>query len=247
MAEADELIDEIFTQFLSEPPSPTAAAGAGGNNDDDDNNGESDNANSPTISISHLPDIITALDLDASYGATAAPTKYAAIKKALDPAACGRVRRQTFREIVPFLLEESVADGHEGLNEDPTAAAAEAADNNNNSSSITFDATQTSKNSRNRASRESVYKDFLLFTEGQDRPIVLADLKRVSAELKDNAPVELLTNMMQLKPPGGGHGDPHSISFNEFEYIMNMAKSIWRQKKKIPWPCTSITSVLQSN
>ena len=233
MAEADELIDEILTQFLSEPPSPTAAAGAGGNNDDDDNNGESDNANSPTISISHLPDIITALDLDASYGATAAPTKYAAIKKALDPAACGRVRRQTFREIVPFLLEESVADGHEGLNEDPTtaaaaaAAAAEAADNNNNnSSSSTFDATQTSKNSRNRASRESVYKDFLLFTEGQDRPIVLADLKRVSAELKDNAPVELLTNMMQLKPPGGGHGDPHSISFNEFEYIMNMAKSI---------------------
>ena len=182
---------------------------------------QSPSPTSPTLSLR--------LILMQSYGATAAPTKYAAIKKALDPAACGRVRRQTFREIVPFLLEESVADGHEGLNEDPTAAAAEAADNNNNnnsSSSSTFDATQTSKNSRNRASRESVYKDFLLFTEGQDRPIVLADLKRVSAELKDNAPVELLTNMMQLKPPGGGHGDPHSISFNEFEYIMNMAKSI---------------------
>ncbi|KAF5095695.1 hypothetical protein D0Z00_003049 [Geotrichum galactomycetum] len=217
MAEADELIDEIFSQFLSEPPSPAASAATGGNRDD-----ESDDANDPTISISHLSDIITALELDATYGAVAAPTKHAAIKKALDPTACGRVRRQTFREIVPFLLEESVADGHESVSEDPTAA------NDNNSS--TFDVTRANKSSsRNQVSRESVYQDFLLFTEGQDRPIVLADLKRVSAELKDNAPVELLTNMMQLKPPsgsGGGNSDPHSISFVEFEYIMRMAKSI---------------------
>jgi hypothetical protein len=233
MAEVDELIDEIFSQFLSEPPSPAAAGGNRNNNGNDDNDDENDDANDPTISISHLPDIITALELDASYGATVAPTKHAAIKKALDPTACGRVRRQTFREIVPFLLEESVADGHESLSEDPTAAA-EAADNN----SSTFDAARASKSSssssRNKVSRESVYQDFLLFTEGQDRPIVLADLKRVSAELKDNAPIELLTNMLQLKPPpgssavadGGGHSDPHSISFAEFEYIMRMAKSI---------------------
>lgn len=212
MAETDELIDDIFTQFLSEPSSPAARYTSNTNDDDDNNTG-------PTISISHLPDIITALDLDASYSAASAPTKYAAIKNALDPTGGGRVCRQTFREIIPFLLEESVADNHNDDNPDNDIAGNDIRK-----------AKARGSDDSSRVSRESVYQDFLLFTEGQDRPIVLADLKRVSVELKDNAPVELLANMMQLKPPPGsmvgGHSDPHSISFEEFDYIMRMAKSI---------------------
>ncbi|KAF5094315.1 hypothetical protein D0Z03_002122 [Geotrichum reessii] len=217
MAETDELIDDIFTQFLSEPSSPAARYTSNVSNANDDND---DDDTDPTISISHLPDIITALDLDESYSATSAPTKYAAIKKALDPIGGGRICRQTFHEIIPFLLEESVADNQNDDNLDDDIIG----------NDIQKVKGKGSDDSSSRVSRESVYQDFLLFTEGQDRPIVLADLKRVSAELKDNAPVELLANMMQLKPPSGstvgGHSDPHSISFEEFDYIMRMAKSI---------------------
>lgn len=71
----------------------------------------------------------------------------------------------------------------------------------------------------------STREDFLLFTEGEDRPIEMRDLQRVSRELKDEAPVELLQNMLQLHKRGGQNLG-NRITMEDFDYIMKMTRSI---------------------
>lgn len=72
---------------------------------------------------------------------------------------------------------------------------------------------------------KSTYEDFLLFTQGEDRPIELRDLQRISREMKDNAPNDLLMDMLQLHQEGSGTVG-NKISLKDFEYIMKMAKSV---------------------
>lgn len=72
---------------------------------------------------------------------------------------------------------------------------------------------------------KSTHDDFLLFTQGEDRPIELRDLQRISREMKDGAPGELLRDMLQLHQQGSTTVG-NKISLKDFEYIMKMAKSI---------------------
>lgn len=60
-------------------------------------------------------------------------------------------------------------------------------------------------------------QDYLLFTEGQDRPIRVDDLRRIAADIKDQSTIDELQQMMMgLK----------EIDFATFKDIVNQANSL---------------------
>lgn len=175
--------------------------------DEDDENVEQDDQNT-TISMNHLPAILGALGIEKYYmGPGSNPTKLAAIKKSLDPYGDGRIGFQTFHEFMPFVLDEARQD--EEL--DNEEAEENYGQREGGSGDVVVD--------------QGTKDDFLMFTQGEDRPIELRDLQRISQELKDNAPEELLQDMLQLHRKGSG-SIGSKISLQDFVYIMKMTKSI---------------------
>lgn len=72
--------------------------------------------------------------------------------------------------------------------------------------------------------RAQALKDFMLFTNGEDRNITLDDLMRVSQLVKDDEPMTQsdFLDMLQLHVPGS-HSEKPEISIQDFENIMKMA------------------------
>lgn len=76
-----------------------------------------------------------------------------------------------------------------------------------------------SKNDDPEARAEEVEKAYKLFTRGEERPITLADLKRVARELREDVPDSVLKDMLR-EATGGGVG---GVSIEEFEGVMGRA------------------------
>lgn len=71
---------------------------------------------------------------------------------------------------------------------------------------------------------EKTREDYLLFTNGEDRPIVFSDLERAFKEANFDVPEVLLRRMLQLGPPGSNRtGD--SVSFEDYAYIQKIINS----------------------
>jgi Ca2+-binding EF-hand superfamily protein len=66
---------------------------------------------------------------------------------------------------------------------------------------------------------EEVDKAFRLFTQGDDRPVTLADLKRVAKELREDVPDQVLKDMVR-EATGGGLG---TVQREDFEAVMRRA------------------------
>lgn len=69
------------------------------------------------------------------------------------------------------------------------------------------------------AMNEEVMKAYSLFTKGQEREITLSDLKRVSMELREDVPDNVLKDMIR-EATGGGLG---GVGMEDFEGVMRRA------------------------
>ncbi|KXT10625.1 hypothetical protein AC579_6626 [Pseudocercospora musae] len=67
--------------------------------------------------------------------------------------------------------------------------------------------------------QEEVDKAYALFVNGQDRPITIADLKRISKELREDVPDNVLKDMIR-EATGGSLG---GVSKENFESVMRRA------------------------
>lgn len=67
--------------------------------------------------------------------------------------------------------------------------------------------------------QEEVDKAYNLFVKGQDRPITIADLKRISKELREDVPDNVLKDMIR-EATGGSLG---GVSKDDFESVMRRA------------------------
>ncbi|EME85727.1 uncharacterized protein MYCFIDRAFT_186232 [Pseudocercospora fijiensis CIRAD86] len=67
--------------------------------------------------------------------------------------------------------------------------------------------------------QEEVDKAYNLFVKGQDRPITIADLKRISKELREDVPDNVLKDMIR-EATGGSLG---GVGKEDFESVMRRA------------------------
>lgn len=167
---------------------------------DEDGQANDDQDDTDTyIDMKHLPAVFNALGIEDYYlGPNSDQTMLREMKRNLDPAAEGKISFTAYSELMPLFIEQ--ARSVEALDDEEQAATKVAVD-------------------------PSTRHDFLLFTQGEDRPIELRDLQRISKEMKDNAPEELLLDMLQLHKEGSGSVG-NKISVEDFEYIMKMIRSI---------------------
>ncbi|ANB13039.1 EF-hand superfamily Ca2+modulated protein [Sugiyamaella lignohabitans] len=67
---------------------------------------------------------------------------------------------------------------------------------------------------------KSVKEAFLLFTNGEDRPITLSDLRRIAHDVKDNASDEQLQDMLALS------SNKNFVNLSSFDSIMKQANAM---------------------
>lgn len=69
------------------------------------------------------------------------------------------------------------------------------------------------------ALHEEVTKAYGLFTQGEDRPITLYDLRRIAKEIREDVPDNVLKDMIREATAGGTGG----VGIEDFESVMRRA------------------------
>lgn len=153
-----------------------------------------DDLESSTISVFHLPAITKDLELLSEYDMDRHPDKFRELVELLDPKDTNRISFIRYNEVMPEIIGAAPEYKESGGSETPIHE------------SVTEE-------------QQRIYKDFLLFTNGENRNIVLEDLKRISEKIRDNAPVEALLDMLACKQESTSE-DQVGISFQDFYHIL---------------------------